>query len=562
MIINNKDSKNNENENLITQNKTEEIKIITLGGLGENGKNMMVIEINNQMFVLDAGIKYPSRSTPGIEYVIANYDYLKKNKDKIKGYIISHGHYYNYAAIPYIIEDCPAPIYCTEVTKFFLEFFIKKNNLKNNYLKFFTFKTSERIKIGDVNFSFFPVCHNVPGSVGISIETSLGNIVYINEFIMENNNLNNFNMYSSSLFELIKQKTFLLITSSLFSFRNGYTAPKNRLMPLIEDLFDNQKRIIIALSLENIYGLLEVIRLAILCNYKLFAYDKETYFFWEQFKNIPENNIPRGIVLQKNINNSDKTSLLIILGDDREIYNKLSNLHLSSKNYFNFSNVKTTFILALSTDKNNELPHNELLNNLYKIKVDIVDISKKYLEMLPSKEDLQNILYLFKPKYYLPINGNFLLLTSNAQIAFQTGFLTHKNIFILENGLGIKIANGIIDFFKEDHGTILIEDGKKVSDVVINERINMSKSGVIIITVVVDKKQKKMVSKPEISLVGCNFHNNLQLINEEIINIVNDSFVKNKDISESLYFGLMKKLFKNDETTIIFPIVVENWFLK
>ena len=553
MIINNKDSKNNENENLITQNKTEEIKIITLGGLGENGKNMMVIEINNQMFVLDAGIKYPSRSTPGIEYVIANYDYLKKNKDKIKGYIISHGHYYNYAAIPYIIEDCPAPIYCTEVTKFFLEFFIKKNNLKNNYLKFFTFKTSERIKIGDVNFSFFPVCHNVPGSVGISIETSLGNIVYINEFIMENNNLNNFNMYSSSLFELIKQKTFLLITSSLFSFRNGYTAPKNRLMPLIEDLFDNQKRIIIALSLENIYGLLEVIRLAILCNYKLFAYDKETYFFWEQFKNIPENNIPRGIVLQKNINNSDKTSLLIILGDDREIYNKLSNLHLSSKNYFNFSNVKTTFILALSTDKNNEL-----LNNLYKIKVDIVDISKKYLEMLPSKEDLQNILYLFKPKYYLPINGNFLLLTSNAQIAFQTGFLTHKNIFILENGLGIKIANGIIDFFKEDHGTILIEDGKKVSDVVINERINMSKSGVIIITVVVDKKQKKMVSKPEISLVGCNFHNNLQLINEEIINIVNDSFVKNKDISESLYFGLMKKLFKNDETTIIFPIVVEN----
>lgn len=546
---------------MMEERKKEEIKIIVLGGSGENGKNMMVIEIDNQMFVLDAGIKYPSRSTPGIEYVIANYDYLKKNKSKIKGYIISHAHYYNYAAIPYIIDDCPAPIYCTEVTKFFLEFFIKKNNLKNNNLDFFTFdpSNSNKIKIGNVNFYFFPVCHNVPGSVGISIETSLGNIVYANEFIIENNNLNNFNMYNNSLLELAKQKTLLLMTSSLFSFRDGYTAPHNRLTPLIESFFDNQRRIVIALSLENIYGLLEVIRLATLSNYKLFAYDRDTYFFWEQFKNIPGNNVPRGIVLQKNINSSDKTSLLIILGDDREIYNKLSNLYLSSRNYFNFFAVKTTFILALSTDKNNELPHNELLNNLYKIRVDIVDVSKKYLEMLPSKEDLQNILFLFKPKYFLPINGNFLLLTLSAQLAYQTGFLKYyENIFILENGLGISITDKNIDFFKEKPGNILIEDGKKVSDIVINERINMSKCGVIIVTVVVDKKHKKMIFKPEISLIGCNLYNNLQLISKETISIVNNCFLENKDISKNLCYGLMKKLFKNSDASIIFPIVIEN----
>ncbi|MBP5301611.1 MAG: ribonuclease J [Bacilli bacterium] len=546
-------------ENAAVQKSTDEIKIIALGGLGENGKNTLSIEVNGQIFILDAGVKYPSRSTPGIEYVIANYEYLKRNKDKIQGYVISHAHYYNYAAIPYIIDDCPAPIYCTEVTKFFLEYFIKKNNLRNENIIFHVIKPSDKIKIGNTNFVFFPTCHNVPGSVGISIETNLGNIVYIGDFIIENNNLNNFNMYSSHLFDLTKQNTLLLMSSSLFAFRNGYTSPNNRLTPLIENLFDNTKRIIIALSAENIYGLLEVIRLATLCNYKLFAYDNETFNFWEKFKVIPDNNIPNGIFLQKNINSSDTSSLLIMLGDERAIYNKLKFLHSENKNGFNFLSVKTVFVLALSTDKNNELPHSDMLNNLYKIKVDIVDISKKYLEMLPSKEDLKNMLYLFKPKYYLPINGNFFLLTLNAQLAFQTGFLTHQNIFILENGLGIIISKNNVGVFKEKQDVFLIEDGKKISSNIVNERILISKGGMIIVSAIIDKAHKKIISKPEITLVGCNIYENLQSINNEVVNIINNCFKENKNISESIYYGLKRKLSKDDRenSMIILPIVID-----
>ena len=199
----------------------DKIKIMALGGLDEDGKDLYIIEINDDIFVFNAGFKYPTKLTPGIDFIIANYGYLKLNKDRIKAYILPKSKKDSFGALPYIYKDCPAPIYGTLLSKVFLNKFATFYHQESDF-DFHEIKLPSEVKIAGYTFTFFSTCASMPLTFGFSIKTDLGNIVYSGDFIVEYNNEKYFKLDLNTLGKIAEEPTLILLSESKNSSKNGY----------------------------------------------------------------------------------------------------------------------------------------------------------------------------------------------------------------------------------------------------------------------------------------------------------------------------------------------------
>ena len=556
---------------------SERIRICALGGLNENGKNLTIIQINNDIFVIDAGIKYPDKSLPGIDYIIADYSFLKENKDKIKAYFITHGHDDQIGAITYIVNDCPAPIFCTDITKEFIELFARHINVKIKADFCIIEPTSETV-IANRKINFFATCHNMPKSFGIAIETINGNIVYCTDFIIENINLKNFNCDFNIISQIVKKnKTLILMTESIFATNNGYTSPRHRLTRLINNSFENaiNERIIIAISSTNIFAIYEIIKLAILYNRKIYAYDNETFFLLELLKKYNKNLFLDNIFFNCEKDNyiDDQNIIIIIAGFNSALYYKI-NYFVKNSNHFVQLKKNDTFILAVPPNNNFEKINAKTLDNIFKADIkNIISISKKeYFDMHASVEDLKTIISLFKPKYYFPIKGNYNDILANAMIAYNMDInLSHENIFILENGNVLEIENNVAKTLSNvnniNTGSIFINGNDRINSLnnILNDKINISNNGIIIISVVISYQTHKIISLPEITSLGFKYLKDFETLSEIILKNFNEVIEKiifnkniNKNFIEKKIVDQLSKLINNitNQQPLILPIIL------
>ncbi len=494
--------------------ENDKIKIFALGGLDENGKNMYVIEINDDIFVIEAGLKYPDRTSPGIDFIIPRYDYLVERKSRIKAYIVTHGHDDQFGALPFIYKEAPAPIYTSNSSAMMLERFSKRIGIKIKYDIRIVEPSSQHV-ISDRRFTFFQTTHSAMQSFGISIATSQGSIVYSGDFIVEYTNSARYKLDLNSIAKIAEKDVLCLLSESTAAEKQGYTSPNHRLMPQIEPVFrDTKGRIFIALYEQSSYNIEELVQVCALHGRKIAFFDVITEQYFTDFKDakLPLINDSQIISNDDLLRARDQDICILMLGVGERIFDKiiaLTNRQNIDKKIVLGSN--DTFIMALQAPSTLEVIATEALDSLYTTGCEVVNITRKVISnMHAQEEDLRMLLSLLKPKYYLPVKGLYRQQIANAQLALHSGLnLNHHHIFLLDNGVSVEFNNGLarvkahaIDVIP--NGDVLV-DGTGIGDInrgVIEDRQRLSEDGIIIMAIAVNYHLREISAGPDVQMRG------------------------------------------------------------
>lgn len=513
------------------------VKFFALGGLSMNGTNLYCVDIDGDLFVLSCGNGKPDKTTPGIDFIVPDFSFLEKNKNRIKAYIFNDGHDDTIGALPYLYSKAPAPIYCTFYTSLSFKMLLDKRKLKFDYdIK--EINATSKIKIAGHNVSFYRVSHSSPDTFNFAIETSLGNVIFASDYIIEHSANDHFKFDFNSLMEIAKSKTLALLVDSNNAARKGYTSPAHRIKDIIrKPISDAEGKVFVAFYANHIYNFIEVIEECINSNRQICLYDKETEAVFRSLVlskviNVP----PRLIVDRENITRiPDKNIAIMMTGGGEDIYQKISLLALRDVDDLRFAiKEKDTFIITCPPSYSFEVLAVDTLDELYRTNCNVVSISRKQLvKMHPSEDDIKLIISLTHPMYYIPIKGEYKDLVANATMVSAANLgLNHANILLIDNGMEVvfdpKKGSPTINDLQEQNvsiGTLMI-DGSGVGDVaneIINERTRLGEDGIIVMSCVVSKTLKKIVATPDVQMRGYLFVKD----SEQILKAVTKIFIDN-----------------------------------
>lgn len=523
----------------------QKIRLMALGGLDEDGKNMYLVEIDGDIFVVDAGLKYPSESEQlGIEYIIPDFTYLLEHKDRVKAVFISHGHDDVMSALGHLLSVMDVEVYATALTARIIEEEFRRHKLKNKHIH--VIKRNDEFKVAGHVVRTFPVMQSIADGVGYAFETDSGMIVYTSEFVFDYDSLNkSFSMDVSSLNNIGQKNVLVLMSESTGANRSGYTAPKHRISNHIEHYFEeNDKRLIITLYRQNLFRIMEILELANKYHKKVFFYDDQHVKLLKSVDDLGYYKIPRNVIIDRNeFNNDLKDIICIVSGSGNEVFKLMNNIAIGEDSIIELHE-KDTVIIASPVVPGTEKDATAMENDLYKAGVSIVKLNaREILSMHASIEDLKMMLYLIRPKYYLPIKGEYSDLINNADIAVQMGY-TPDRIIILDNGQfadfeGNRLASTSDQIELEDKA-IDSSDMRDVSGMVLRDREKLSTDGAIICGVVLDFKTKKVIGGPDIQSRGVIYLKDADHILSEIGNILISTIERN--VEEGTYENMQVRM--------------------
>ena len=493
------------------------IKIFGLGGLNEVGKNMYVVEVDNDIFVFDAGLKYADDKMLGVDYIIPNYDYLKENKKRIKGVFITHGHDAQMGALSDILLDIKdLKIYASPFTLDVIRNQFKEDNIKTDNL----FEVQPHKKITFGKNSIFPISltHAVPDTLGYVLYTPDGAIFYTGNFVFDSTMRGPYETDIGKLAYVGKQGVLCLLSESLYADKQGFTSPNHRISSVIrETLNTNSGRILFNIFQAQLYRIQELFNEVSKTNRKIVIMGKT-------LESLIYNAIDKGYMnFDKsrigNIHQVTDPNVVVIISDERE--KPFSNMKRIIKGYDKFITLseKDTVIFASPVYDGMEKSSTKVLDDLSKIGSNIVTLpNKKYLSHHASSEDLMLMLGLMKPKYYFPVIGEYRHQVANKENALKVG-MNEENVILKLNGQVATFINGEL---KETNETVKVEDilidGKTVGDIgelVLKDRESLSENGIVIVTVTLDKQSKEILAGPEILTRGFVYvKDNIDLIKE------------------------------------------------
>ncbi len=503
----------------------DKIRIIALGGLDEDGKNCLLVDVSGELYVVGCGLRYPDRTMPGIDYVIPNFDYLKERKKDVKAYFLLQGHEDDMAAIAYVYKDVPAPVYASETTIAMLKVFTAQSSLDPDMYDFHPVLPTSSFKVGERKIRFFHTSHNIADSSGIAISTSLGNIVVTGDFVVENNAKPGFLHDAVAIAKLAEEDTLVLLAESKYAAKAGYTAPKYKLAPLVErDIKDAPGRVFVSVFSSNAYNIAEVIDMAVASRKKVVCYDKESEEILRTLQGSGHLQIPKAnyAPVDDIRRLRENEEIILILGRGSKLYSKIALLAGGqSEDKRIVLGPEDTFIVAAPSNDNTELEFTDAVDELYRTGAKIKNLSKKtLLRMHASEEDLKMMIGILKPKYYIPVKGFFKDLLTNAQVALSMGIsLSHQNVFLLENGISVLIdeKGGRLVDEGIKHGDIMI-DGIGVGDVgsnVLSDREKLSE-GVVILGLTISKGKRAIVAGPDVQMRGFVFARDADSVTREV----------------------------------------------
>ena len=493
------------------------IKIFALGGLNEDGKNMYVVEADHDIFIFDAGLKYADDKMLGVDYIIPNYDYIKKNRKNIKGIFITHGHYDNMGALTEILKEMPdIPVYGISFTLEIVKDDLLADNLSIKNLKII--KPHRKISFG--KNSVFPISltHMVPENVGYVLYTPDGAIFYTGNFVFDSTMLGPYKTDIGKLAYVGKQGVLCLLSESIYADKKGFTSPHHRTGEALGEILNRTDGRI----LYNIYQA-QLYRIQELFN-EIKNTDRNVVIMGKSLESVILKaidmhyvNFDKKRILPINHVRDDK--IVVIISDERE--RPFSNLKRIVRGYDKFITVTPddTVIFASPIDDGMERTATKLLDGLAKIGANVVELSKrKYLSHHASSEDLMLMIDLMRPKYYMPVIGEYRHQVANANVAKEVG-MDDDHILLRLNGEVAYFENGelVDNGMKEAVDDILI-DGLAAGDVgelVLKDRELLSDSGIVIITATIDKETKEILAGPEVLTRGFIFvRDNINLIKD------------------------------------------------
>lgn len=543
------------------------IKIFALGGLNENGKNMYVVDVDSNIFILDAGLKYADDRMLGIDYVIPSYEYLKENKDKIKGIFITHAHDAQMGAVSDIIKEIPEiKIYGTEFTIEVMKDELKEDGIEIKNLK--VIKPHQKINFNEL--SVFPVAltHSVPGNVGYVINTKDGAIVYTGNFLFDQTMLKDYATDIGKLAYIGKMGVLCLMSESLYADKSGYTAPKNRISSPVSEVLDKHEgRILFNMFQAQLYRMQELFNEIMNTNRKIVIMGKKLENLIYKAIDMGYFTFDKSRIL--NLHHVNDEGIVIVISDERE--KPFSNISRIINKYDKFIRLteKDTVVFASPIYEGMEKISTKIFDDIARIGSELVILpTKKYLGHHASSEDLMMMINLMKPKYYFPVIGEYRHQVANSKLALCMG-IDEKNILLKLNGEVATFENGNLvkseDKIKIDD--ILI-DGKNSGDIgelVLKDRELLADNGIVIVSVTLDKISKKVLAGPEILTRGFVYvKDNLDLIKEakEIsLSVINenskDRYVDFNKVKIGIREKLGKYLYKQTECKPMILIVMQ-----
>ena len=484
----------------------ENIKLFALGGMDENGKSLYVVEYNEQIYVFDAGLRYPEESLLGIDVILPGFQYLINNKNRIKAFFLTHGHDENMGALPFIIESLgKVEVYGTAFTLLSLYHTADRFNKDIKEAVFHTIGTNETFVVNGMTIHSFGVTHGVPNACGYAMETENGLIVYTGDFILDFSQKAPYDTNLSRIMDISKKPTLVLLAESYNSTYKGFVAPNNHLSNRLNTIFDEVKgRIFISMYGQTIFQLQEIIDSARASKRKIFLYTRQVRETVSLLKgeikgfNLPDN------IITNNIFDKDCVVVVSELGSKVfEILDEIAKANDTEKSLRITSD--DAFVIASPARAGTEISFARILDKLYKTDAQVYNVSKDYVSMHAGSEDLKTILSIFKPKYYIPVRGYYNKLVENAKLALDQGY-NHGNILVYDNGMVASFSNGqLVRTMETIQADEIMVDGIGIGDVgsvVINDRRKLQQDGVMILGVSFSMSTRKIVAGPDIQLRG------------------------------------------------------------
>lgn len=543
------------------------IKLMSLGGLNENGKNIYTINIDGNILVFDVGIKYASDNMYGVDYIIPDFSYLVKNKERIVGVFISHAHYENMGALTELIKTIPdVNVYATNYTSKIIDIECKEENvfIKNMHV----IKPHKKITFG--NFSVFPfsVSHSAPESVGYSINTKDGAIIYMADFVIDPTMTGCYDMDLGKLAYIGKQGVLALMCESVFAEKKGFTSPRHKLDKLFRSVIDkNQGRIIFSILSLHLHTIGEIFDSLKGKNRKVVIMGKKMQLIINMA--IKEGYLKADEGLIGDLTNLKDENSIILVSNDREM--PFYNLNRIVSGYDKFITLKEsdTVVFAEPSYDAYELTEVKIKNDIAIIGANIESVPRdNSVRLHASSEDIMLIIKLFNPKYYIPIKGEYRYQVENGNLAYNVG-VKKDNILLKENGDVIHLVDGrLVDDFEHIDVSDILIDGKSISDVgelVLKDREMLGNNGVVLISATMDKKSKNIIVGPEVLTRGFIYvKDNLDLIeeikvkSEEIIkNNTNEKYADYTKIRNEIRESIGTMLYKKTESKPVILTVIQ-----
>lgn len=480
------------------------IKIFSLGGLNENGKNMYIVDVDKDIFVFDAGLKYDNDQNLGIDYIIPNFDYLIKNKKNIKGIFLTHGHEGNMGAIPDILEVLPdIPVYGTKLT---IE--IVKNDMTQEQLNKANIKEIRpHSKLDFGKNALFPisVTHSIPDAVCYVLYTEDGAIVYTGDFVFDSTMMGSYKTDIGKLAYVGKQGVLCLLAESMYAARKGHTSPNNRVSDFIRDVLNkNENRIIATVLPAHFYRIQELFNEVSKTHRKVVIMGKSLQDMIS--KAIEENYLTIDSAKIGSLTDLELKDTVVLISDEKE--KPFANLERIIKGYDKFIKIKEsdTIFITEPSYEGIEKRTAVIMDEIAMLGANAVSLSaKNHLLHHASSEDLMLMINLMNPKYYFPVKGEYRNQYANAEIAEELG-IPKENIILKQNGDVLELVNGkdtnSIEHIEVDE--ILI-DGKSqgdIGDLVLKDREMLGENGIVIISCTLDRETKQILGGPEILTRG------------------------------------------------------------
>ncbi len=477
------------------------IKIFGLGGLSENGKNSYVIDIDDNIFVFDCGLKYANSNLLGIDYIMPDFSYLTKNKKKIRGIFITHGHSENMGSISDLVKELPnVKIYATKFTKFVLqEYGISDKNI-------IEIKPHKKLMFEN-NISIFPisVSHSIPDSLMYVVNTKDGAICYTGDFVIDPTMLGAYDMDLGKIAYIGKQGVLCLLCESTFSERKGHTSPNHHLEDYFKDIIKhNEKRILFSILPYHLYTINDIFNAAKNTHRKVVIMGKKlqnviNFAIKEKYLNVQA-----GLI--GDLSNIDDDNAILLVSDERA--NPYANISKILHGYDKFINLRDTDSIVFAEPRydSNEKTLVKLENELAKFGCNIINLpGDKIILHHPSTEDIMLMIKLVQPKYYMPVKGEYRYMVNNANLANNLG-IKAENIILKQNGEVVTFENGkLVESNTKIKVNDVLIDGKSSEDVgelVIKDREMLSENGIVLISATISKKDKIMLVGPEVTTRG------------------------------------------------------------
>ncbi|MBM4139977.1 MAG: ribonuclease J [Nitrospira sp.] len=545
------------------------LSVIPLGGVEEIGLNMTVFEYGNDIIVVDAGLMFPEEDMLGVDFVIPDFSYILDNREKVRGIVLTHGHEDHIGALHFLLKEIDVPVYGTPLTLGLVRSKLQEHHLEDSEL--IPVKPRDVINLGVFSIEFIRVTHSIVDGVGLGIQTPVGLVVHTGDFKLDPTPVDGQLMDFHKFAEYGERGTLLFLSDSTNAEKGGFTFSEKEVRRVFEDIFAKAPgRIIIATFASNIHRIQQAIDVAIMYGRKVIMCGKSIVANAQIALDLGYLNLPQDTWLRlDNLKElKDNEVVVITTGSQGEPMSVLSRIATGEHKI----EIKEgdTVILSASMIPGNERSIGRIINHLFRRGADVIyeKVSEVHVSGHASKEELKLMLNLVRPKYFMPIHGEYRHLVYHWKLAKKLG-IPKENIFILQNGDVLDITQeGASRNGRINSGRIFI-DGKGVGDVedmVLRDRRRLAHDGIVLILLAIEKPTGNIVSGPDIISRGFVFEDASQeIINdvrELVINTLEDldkEILIDASLIQAKLRSVLKKYLMNTmgRRPMIMPIIIE-----